>query len=555
MRITGLASGLDVETMVKTMMKAENVKLDRLKQNRQILQWRQDNYRDILGDVNIFKSNYFDILKPENYMLSSKTYDGFDVTSNDSTSNTTSKYVSATASTGATVGTYNVDVVQMAKAASISSSLATGKNASSKLSDLGVTVPASLVLKYSNDGTNILTKTINISDGNKTIKDVLNQINSETNNAVSAKYSELTNSITFQTASTGANTSISFESGSSSTLLSALGLSGFTESSGITTSAVVGTGAQNAKVSITPPGASSATTVEKTNNVFTIDSITYNILGLPSGESTVSADITVAANPQETFDKIKGFIDKYNEMIDKINTELTEKKQYSYKPLTDEEREAMTEDEVKLWEDKAKQGLLRNDSNLQGMLTAMRKAFYDSVKDSGVTLSDIGLSTSPDYTTRGKIIINETKLKNAIRNNGEQVKKLFINESSTSYNVDHKDPDAANGKYYSARYEENGIFQRMNDILKDYTRTNRDSNNKKGILLEIAGIKGDASEYENSITKQLRDDYDKRIDALQDILDAKENRYYLQFSKLETAMQQLNSQSSWLAQQFGTSGS
>lgn len=66
LRITGLATGLDVDNMVKQLMQAERTKVDKVKQDRQIIQWRQDLYREIIGDLNTFKKTYFDVLSPEN---------------------------------------------------------------------------------------------------------------------------------------------------------------------------------------------------------------------------------------------------------------------------------------------------------------------------------------------------------------------------------------------------------------------------------------------------------------------------------------------------------
>lgn len=113
-RLTGLATGLDVDSLVKQMMRAENTKLDKLKQNRQITQWKQDLYRELIGALNTFKSTYFDVLKTDTYMLSERNYSSFDIkVSGDNPP------LSVTASGGAVAGDYKVTVNQLAEKARI----------------------------------------------------------------------------------------------------------------------------------------------------------------------------------------------------------------------------------------------------------------------------------------------------------------------------------------------------------------------------------------------------------------------------------------------------
>jgi flagellar hook-associated protein 2 len=113
MRITGLASGLDVDTLVKQLMRVESMKLDKVKQDRQIIQWKQELYRDLIGSMNTFKSTYFDVLKSDTYMLSERNYSSFNVKTSDNAGFT------ATAFAGAVAGDYKVTVSQLAERARI----------------------------------------------------------------------------------------------------------------------------------------------------------------------------------------------------------------------------------------------------------------------------------------------------------------------------------------------------------------------------------------------------------------------------------------------------
>lgn len=307
---------------------------------------------------------------------------------------------------------------------------------------------------------------------------------------------------------------------------------------------------EDAKVTITNPDGESETIYKNSNN-FALDGVSYTLNNITEGEEVT---VTLTSNPQKTFDKIKELVDKYNEIIDKINTKLFEKKQYDYKPLTDEQKKDMSEDDIKKWEEKAKQGLLANDSMLSNMLYSMRNAFFEPVKDSsgksiGISLSEIGITSSNDYSQRGKLVIDEAKLKEALQNKGDKVAELFTKRSTSepSYSPNL----SSTGR--KTRTSEEGIFQRISDILQDNLRTLRDNNGKKGLLLEKAGIKGDLSEFKNLLTEDLQRK-DKAIKEMNIKLAEKENRYYLQFSKLESAMQKLNDQSNWLYQQLGMGG-
>src|SRR5690554_875486 len=79
-RFSGLASGIDTETIIQDLMKAENMKVDKLKQEKQIVEWRRDAYREVTNKLRTFKDEFFDITKPSNYMLSSNTYKNYRAT-------------------------------------------------------------------------------------------------------------------------------------------------------------------------------------------------------------------------------------------------------------------------------------------------------------------------------------------------------------------------------------------------------------------------------------------------------------------------------------------
>ncbi|MBC8062819.1 MAG: flagellar filament capping protein FliD [Clostridiaceae bacterium] len=647
LRITGMASGLDVEGMVAKMVKADSLPLDSLKQGRQIVKWKQDSLRDTLGDINTFKSNYFDLLKSSSYMLSSKGYAGFDVATVDGTNSTAVPSATATAQLGAVTGLYTISNISVATTAKISSVvsnvsqaenlfsasspnfLASGSsginikvnginkvinissldfaNLPSLVTDVNTQLNAAglggkLIAQASPDGTklqfsSLTNDSINISDvsggsdllkigytstnfdinqsvsnsisdifggssavfsiqngsgtpvdfnydfsvgglqNNWTIGQVLSDISSKA--GVNASYNQLSRTFSLGTNTTGSSSSIKVTENNTIDPTNNFMNKIFGVVDGAVGTVVSG---GDAKATITNPQGVTATVLKSTNS-FTIDGVLYN---LTRDNTTSSTNITITSNTQKTFDKVKDFIVKYNELINKITVKLNEKSQKGYLPLTDEQRKAMSEDEITVWETKAKVGLLSNDRDTGNMLRSLRNAFSNPVTGVASTNSAIGLSTSSDWTQGGKIIIDETKLKAAIENNGQQVIDLLMKQSDNqaSYNPN------LTSLQKTTRINEEGIFQRLNDVLQDYTRTTRDTSNKKGIFIERAGIAGDFTEFNNLLTSQLTTK-DKAITLLTTKISKKENAYYLQFSKLEAAMQAMNSQSSYISQQIG----
>lgn len=279
----------------------------------------------------------------------------------------------------------------------------------------------------------------------------------------------------------------------------------------------------------------------KSENTFTIDgaSITLN-----DTHNAIDGPIkfNFKVDTDKIVEKIKSFIDVYNGLISSTYGKVNEKVYRDFKPLTDEQREAMSEDQIKQWESKSKSGVLRNHADIENIAAKMRRALSDVVEGSGITLAQLGIETSANYKENGKLIIkDEAKLRSGIENNYAGVVKLFSSESDKKY------LDANNA---TERYRENGLGNRLYDIIQDAVRTTRDDNGRKGTLVETAGIPNDISNYTSTLSKKITE-YDDRIATLLDYLADKETGYYAMFSRVETAIARLEAQSQQLASQLG----
>lgn len=533
LRLTGMNTGLDVDAVVKKMMAAEQTKLDKAKQEQQLLQWRQEAYQDIIKDIKDLQNSFFDSMSSDKNILSSTNFTPFSVAGVGGAAVDTS-VATFTPGVGAQTGTYKIEVASLAKGATVNKSLAAGTTLSTKLNTLGVT-DASIQLSLTAGATNINISLDN-SSGNLTVQDLVNEINNKGGSSVKASFSELTGEFKLTTTATGTSSQLTINAASSDSLSNVLGT--YTEGTAINGS--------NASVTITPPGGT-GTTVSKTTNNFTIDGMNYTI------SSQGTATVSVGSDTEKVYDKIKGFIDKYNAIVDKIQTKLTEKKNYDYKPLTDTQKESMSDSQITAWETKAKTGILRNDSNLKNMLNDLRSAFTTGVSNAGLELgkygsNSIGIDMSSEISTPGHVEITDAnKLKAAISSKTDQILKMFTNQSTTTL------PTGQAYDATSTKYKEDGIFTRIKNIFQTnvgYTGTTLNS----AILTSYANKQYDYSITGTSGKGTLPDQIYKQqimVTKITNAMSDKQERYYLQFSRLETAMNTLNAQQSQLSSMLG----
>lgn len=367
---------------------------------------------------------------------------------------------------------------------------------------------------------------------------MINTINSQTGGNVTASLDQISGNFILQTKNTGSNSSLSIGNDSNN-LLSSLGLAGV-----IDKPPVVG---QDALVQITSPNGNT-TTLNKNSNNFTLNGVNYSLNRVTSASSPVS--LNVSANTKSVVDLVTGFVNKYNDLISAIDTKYEEKRQYDYPPLTDAQKASMSATDITNWNNQAQKGLLSGDMMLGNILTNLQNALFNVTDQStfGMNLTAVGITTSSDVSQRGKLVIDSQKLTTAIQNNPNQVINLFIQQSSADGTTYYSpNMSSANRK---TRTQNEGVFQRINDIFNDNVTTTRDANGNPGLLLQKAGLQGTVSEFNNSLTKQLTDIM-TRISDMTTKMNDKQNQYYQQFSQMETALQQLNDQSSWLTQQLG----
>lgn len=254
--------------------------------------------------------------------------------------------------------------------------------------------------------------------------------------------------------------------------------------------------------------------ITRTSNSVEIDGVKVELLA----ETATEFSIALKDDTSSLKDNIKNFVTDYNNIIDMVNGLIKETKDSDFQPLTDEQKKEMSETEIKEWETKAKVGLLSGDGVLKGIASKMQSLMYSSAVSGGISLYNIGI-TSAGYTENGKLVIDEEKLDAALATKGSAIKELFTTEKT-------------------------GLANQLNSIINSATKTTG-VKGTRGSLVEVAGYESTTSDTDNNITKSI-EKMNKTIKKLKAMLEDEETRYWNKFTALETAMSNLNTQSSML---------
>lgn len=393
-------------------------------------------------------------------------------------------------------------VKQLATGASVTSSSSVSADGTEISSDNTATLESlSLKNALTFDSSNNISFSINgktfTFSKTTTLQDMLDTINDDSDASVTMKYSRLKDAFTITSDSTGEDSSVTIVNKSGN----AFGTdSAFQISSGVT---------KNGKNSI---AVIEGVTVDCSTNSYTIDGIDYNLTEV-TNQSDEYVNFTISRDYSSTVEAVSKFVDSLNTLLTKMNTYVTAKDYSSdYEPLTDDQKEEMTDSQIEKWETKAKNGILRYNSNLEDLVTSIKSAFFSGSGGTGKTSASVGISSGSYYDSdKGLFVLDENALSSALESNPEEVISIFTGGNSTAASSDQ------------------GIVYKLKNALSAYQSTASDSIDS---------------------TEDKIDDIDDEIDDLQDKLETMADKYYKKFSAMETALSKLNSQSSYISQLF-----
>lgn len=488
-RFSGIASGLDTDTIIKQLMTVEKSPLNKLEQQKQLTIWKRDAYREV-------NTLYSSLRTLADGLRLESSFNKTAATSSDSS------VVTVQSNGKSTENSYSIKVNQLATSATIA-----GEALGSGI-DMNASGLTTSDIQFSVNG-----KTVTVTSSS-TRQSVINDINNS-GAGVIASFDQTNGRLIISSKQTGESSQVQINDASGF-----LGNNfGLKETNGAPITSITKSG-KNAEVEV------NGTVMTMPNNSFEMDGVSFFLKGTSSSAVTVD----VSKDVQGIVDKITAFVDKYNELIEKVNGKIGEKKDRSYTPLTNEQKEEMSEKQIDLWESKAKQGLLARDGLLESTLTTLRNSFMSAVEglpEGKNTLSYIGITTAASskdaYLEKGKLHIDTEKLKAALTSDPEGVAALFTQSP-------------LNGTKSQLGFAE---------------RIKKDLDASISLLTRKIGS-GSSSEIadESLMGKELRN-LNTRISDMKNKLTTVEDRYYKKFTAMEQAIQKLNSQGSWLSQQLG----
>lgn len=256
-----------------------------------------------------------------------------------------------------------------------------------------------------------------------------------------------------------------------------------------------------------------------TTNNFTANGITFNLNAVTEPGEKVTINVT--NDVDATYDMIKNFVKEYNDILKEMNTLYSAPSARGYDPLTDEQKEAMTDDQVEKWEKKIKDSLFRNDGTINSITTAMRNAMSSAVEVNGknYSLAFFGIQTSTDYSEKGLLHIYGDTDDATYSTMDDKLKSALTDDPETVINV------------------LTGVAKNLYSSMADKMKVT--STSSALTFYNDKQMKKDIKEYDNQISKWT--------ERLQDM----EDKYYKQFSAMEKAMAKMNSQSSYMSSLFG----
>ncbi len=530
-RITGMNSGLDTESIISELVSAKSTKKSSLEKAQTKLSWKMDAWKTLNSKLYSLYSSTISNMRFSSAYTQKKT----------TVSN--SSVASVIAGADATDGVQTLQVKSLAKSGYLTGAELSGVKSGSTLADVaGIGADETVNLKVKlGDGSE---KDISLSGSSK-ISDVVSKLKEAGVNAsfdeknqrffVSAKEtgSAAEFALTAQDAdgnttdsglkllsSLGLLTAEADENASEDGTLSAdfrarldsLGLKLSTEQ---TKGAATRIEAQDAQIIL------NGALFESTSNTFNINGLTINALK----ESDEEVTLTTANDYDGIYDTIKNFLKGYNELINEMDKLYNADSSKGYEPLTSEEKEALSESEIEDWEKKIKDSLLRRDSTLGTLSNAMQNAMAGGIEIGGEKyyLSSFGINTLGYFTA--------------------------ADNEKHAYHIDgDPDDDSTSGKTDKLK----AMITNEPEVVMEFFQ--KLSNNLYSTLTDKMSATEMRSVYKAYNDKQMKTEYDaytKEIKEQEERITDFEDKWYKKFSAMETALAKLNSKTSAISGLLG----
>ena len=260
------------------------------------------------------------------------------------------------------------------------------------------------------------------------------------------------------------------------------------------------------------------------SNTFEVNGLTITCKGETNGEVI---SLTTENDVSGIYDMVKNFIKEYSSLINEMDKLYNADSAKGYEPLTDEEKDAMSEKEVEKWEEKIKDSLLRRDSTLSTVSSAMKEIMASSFTVGGksMSLADFGIETLGYFNAAD----NE---KNAYHINGDEDEETLKTKDNTLKEMITKDP---------------------NTVVDFFTQLSKSLYGKLDKLMARSDYSSLNSVYDDKKMKEDYDDYTSKIKTAEQKLTDYEDKWYKKFSAMETALAKMQSNASAITGLLGGS--
>lgn len=260
------------------------------------------------------------------------------------------------------------------------------------------------------------------------------------------------------------------------------------------------------------------------------NSITVNGLTIEALETTGTKDdagitVTTTSDSQGLYDKIKDFFSEYNNIINSLVKQYNAASAKGYEPLTDEEKAEMSDTEVEKWEQKIKDASLRRDGDLNTIINTITSAMYKSFTVDGqkYSLSSFGIATMGLGSAENE--------QYAYHIDGDSDDSLTSGKKDKLMTALQNDPDA------------------VIDFMKQLSENLHSTMDKT--MMRRTTLRSANTVYNDKQMKKEYDSYTKEIKSWEEKVEDMETRYFKQFSAMEKALANLQSNTSAISGLLG----
>lgn len=260
-----------------------------------------------------------------------------------------------------------------------------------------------------------------------------------------------------------------------------------------------------------------------TTNSIIANGMTFDVHAVTKDLAVPNITLTVTKDTKGVYDSIKKFVKDYNEVLKEMNKLYYADTSRGYEPLSDDQKESMSEDQIEKWESKIKDSLLRRDDKMGSLLSSLKNSLITSVEHEGksYSLATFGIQSSL-YTEKGILHIDGDTEDSTTSGKPDKLMKAL-----------EENPDAVMTTLTTLA---GNLYSDMTDKMK------------------ASSLSSAMTFYNDKELKNNLKTYKSDLSDLEDRLKRVEDRYYKQFSVMETAMAKLNSQTNSLASLMGTKG-